>query len=79
MKYSDGTHMSVGDLIWWNEGTCKGRVAKIIESQDELKQYGLTNVGFFICADPSKQELTQDVFYEESDLVPEGIEKIEES
>jgi len=37
MNYEDGTNTSVGDHIWWNEGSCIGFVHEIVEGDGEIQ------------------------------------------
>lgn len=76
MKYPDGTCITVGDPIWWNEGERCGRVASIIETEEEWLKWGLDEPGIFICTDFSRKTLTEDVFNSEEQLEDEGIVRI---
>ena len=40
MNYEDGTKISVGNHIWWNEGSCIGFVHKIVEGAGEIQIWG---------------------------------------
>ncbi len=89
MKYPDGSEISIGDVIWWNEGSNKGMVAVILESDndfesfgigipgkesdEQLRIYGPSQKGIFICTNPDKDEITADVFCPEEDFIDEGI------
>lgn len=41
MKYPDGSEMSVGELIWWDECRCLGHIQHIAETAEELDAWGL--------------------------------------
>ena len=73
MNYVDGSVMKVGDLIWWNEGCNRGRVALILETAEDLAEWGLRNYGFFISTDEHSENLKCVVYYHETDIEDEGI------
>jgi len=72
MQYPDGSTVSVGDLIWWNEGTQKGRVALILETEEQKLEWGLSEYGIFISPTES-EDLKPVVFYSEDSFDDEGI------
>ena len=74
MKYPDGQSVKIGDLIWWDEGTAIGRVARIIDAESQLKEWGLEEYGIFISCDPDSNELSCDVFHPYRLFEDEGIE-----
>lgn len=76
MNYPDGTVIVVGDVIWWNEGGCIGRVACIVDTPDSWISKGLAEPGIFICNDLAFDELTCDVFNSEAQFLDEGIGKL---
>ena len=65
MNDINGKAMHVGDIVWWNNYECSGRVARLVEKPDDLAAYGLVEPGIFICTDIEKQQYTEDVFYAE--------------
>ncbi len=75
MIYPDGKTVSIGDLIWWNEGTKKGRVSLIVDTDEIRSEWGLDENGIFISANHMNSEMTSDVFYAEKDFEDEGIAK----
>ena len=48
MKYPDGQTICVGDLVWWNEGSCVGYVQAIAETQEEFESWGLEEPHIFV-------------------------------
>lgn len=42
-EYSHGSEpkqIHIGDLVWWNEGTCVGFVVQLIEEEADRRDYG---------------------------------------
>ncbi len=76
MRYPDGAIVCLGDLIWWNEGTQKGKVALIVETKEKQLEWGLSENGIFISVNYSNEELSADVFYSEDSFDDEGIGKV---
>ena len=86
MRYPEGQLIQVGDLIWWEEGTCVGFVETILEDQTEYTSWGLkapslafTNLHPFEANQSKhKQHIGPPgrggtTIYPESKLVDEGI------
>ena len=48
MNYPDGHLIRVGDLIWWNEGSCVGHVHVIAETPAEFEAWGLEEPHIFV-------------------------------
>lgn len=78
MNYPDGTQICIGDHIWWNEGSCVGRVAMILEEAEDYSEWGLDEPGIFICTAPEGESLTCDIYNRASQFKDEGIIKISE-
>ncbi len=76
MHYPDGREIELGDLVWWNEGSCVGRIAAIFESADELSHWGLDEYGIFICNDVTENWGSCDIFYPRIAFESEGIAKL---
>jgi hypothetical protein len=76
MKYPSGNDMAVGVPIWWNEGSCVGRVSLILETADQWTKWGLDEPGLFVCCDCSGKTVTQDIFFSKKYFEDEGIERI---
>jgi hypothetical protein len=76
MTYPDSTKVSIGDHIWWNEGSCVGFVQKIVESESELKNWGFDEPQILLSGlhpfDPGEVGY---VSYQASDFGDEGIER----
>lgn len=74
MKYPDGNIICVGDLIWWNEGSCVGYIQSVAESEEEYKSWGLDRPHLFLSNihpfDPSEKS---GIAYDEACLVDEAI------
>jgi hypothetical protein len=51
MKYPNGSEVSIGDVIWWNEGSNQGVVAVILESDKDFESFGIG--GFRLLANKS--------------------------
>jgi len=77
MNYPDNRRVCIGDLIWWNEGTCLGYVSEIIGDLNEVKHRGLDDMGIFISNDYTKREMEGSMYVELSDFEDEGISKCE--
>jgi len=86
MRYPDGKIITVGDLVWWNEGVCVGFVEGIMESYKDYSDYGcsspclsFTNLHPFSAnAQKHKQHVGEvsgggSVIYPESILKDEGV------
>jgi len=89
MKYPEGEQVKLGDVIWWNEGSNRGKVALILENpedflefgiappgaetKEQLSSYGPSETGIYICASLESEEMTTDVFCPEEDFTDEGI------
>lgn len=76
MQYPDGSIVCLGDLIWWNEGTQRGKVALILETKEQQLEWGLSENGIFISANSTNKELSADVFCSEDSFEDEGIGKV---
>ncbi len=75
MRYLDGKTIKTGDIIWWNEGTCVGRVATIVEPADtaeKMAAWGLDESGIFI-SPRIRLPLVDGVYQPHSDFEDEGI------
>ncbi len=48
MNYPDGQPICVGDLIWWNEGSCVGHVQVVAETKEEYEAWGLDEPHIFV-------------------------------
>lgn len=74
MKYPDGSHVHVGDLIWWNEGNCVGYVQSVAESQTDYETWGLDEPGIFVSNyHPFDRSNPSGVFYPTDSFEDEGI------
>lgn len=71
--------MSVGDLIWFNEGTQVGIISEILSDENLANQMGLDDIGIFICIDILSNKLHNDVFNPESLFINEGIEELDDT
>lgn len=40
MIHADGTPLSMGDHIWWNEGSCLGFIHEIVEDPSDQSTWG---------------------------------------
>lgn len=40
MIHADGTPVSMGDHIWWNEGSCLGFIHEIVEDPNNQSTWG---------------------------------------
>lgn len=76
MKYPSGKTVVLGDLVWWNEGTRKGRVAQIVSSKLQQKSWGLDEEGVFLCINEEAEELTCDLFQPLAGFEEEGIDLV---
>ncbi|RYD85622.1 MAG: hypothetical protein EOP84_01950 [Verrucomicrobiaceae bacterium] len=74
MKYPDGKVIHVGDLIWWNEGSCIGFIQSIAESKREYEAWGLDRPHLFLSMihpfDPNEKS---GIAHDETCLVDEAI------
>lgn len=74
MNYPDGSTVNIGDLIWWNEGTCVGYVQVVAESKDDYESWGLTAPSIFLSnRHPFDRSLGTGVQYERASFEDEGI------
>lgn len=76
MRYPDGTAIKVGDWVWWNEGSCVGVIAFIVEDEQSKDEWGLDQCGIFICNDLLGDLMTFDVFNSEADLEDEAVSRL---
>ena len=87
LSYPDGRTIKVGDHIWWNEGTCVGYVEDVIENDNQIDSWGLSEASiavsnihpYEIICQKHPQEigtvlLGGTVVYSLTDLADEGIE-----
>lgn len=74
MKYPDGNVICVGDLIWWNEGSCIGFIQSVAESKEEYESWGLDCPHLFLSMihpfDPSEKS---GIAHDEACLADEAI------
>lgn len=76
MNYLDGTEISAGDIIWWDEGVCLGLVTHILEQKKALEDMGLENPGVCVAFNICENDYTKwGLFLEHGDFEDEGIEK----
>ena len=74
MKYPDGSPINVGDLVWWNEGSCVGYVQVIAESEAEYVGWGLDSPHVFLSnIHPFSPGSNIGVAYPEACLKDEGV------
>jgi hypothetical protein len=74
MKYLDGTPVSIGDHIWWNEGSAIGFVDTIVEGKEAEKEWGFDEPHILITSfHPFKPDSGGYVAYAISDFDDEGI------
>ena len=74
MKYPDGSPINVGDLVWWNEGSCVGYVQVIAESEAEYVGWGLDSPHVFLSnIHPFAPGSNIGVAYPEACLKDEGV------
>ena len=74
MKYTDGTIIRVGDLVWWNGGGCLGYVQVVAETRAEYERWGLTSPHIFVSnRHPFDISLGSAVAHNESCFEDEGI------
>ncbi len=74
MKYSDGRKVSVGDHVWWNEGSSIGFIHVIVETKGDIKNWGFDEPHILLSGfHPSYPDGAGHVAYPESDFSDEGI------
>ena len=74
MNYPSGKSVQIGDVIWINEGTQKGKVIQIVETEIEISNWGLAEPGIYVHLSNTAAEC--DVFIFERHFNDEGIDKI---
>ncbi len=77
--YPDGTPCHVGDLVWFNEGLCVGRVADILTPERmraERESDWSGGRALFINYGLGEQPWGAPYCHDESDLAPEGIGRL---
>lgn len=79
MSYPDGTEINADDIIWWNEGANKGRIALIVDTIEAMQEWGVEEKGIFICCDESQIPPSCDMFCGLSILEEEGIGLVEDN
>ena len=62
MKYKTGEVVQIGDSVLIENGATPGIVSKIIETQDQMDEWGVEDMGLFIESGPFGL-----VFWSESD------------
>lgn len=86
MRYPDGQAINVGDHVWWNEGVCIGYIEHLIETDDQIDSWGLSEPSiavsnihpFEVVSQKHPQEIGDvslggTVVYSSSDLADEGV------
>ena len=74
MKYPDGRQVSLGDHVWWNEGSSIGFIHVIVETEDDTKKWGFDEPHILLSGHhPSDPKGGGYVAYPESDFSDEGI------
>jgi hypothetical protein len=86
LRYPNGQPICVGDHVWWNEGACIGYIERIMETDDEIDSWGLSQASIAlsnihpleIIAQKRPQEigavtLGGTVVYSLADLYEEGV------
>lgn len=53
MRYSDGSTVRLGDLVWWDEENSIGRIIGIHETEEQCANWGIDGPGVAICYDGS--------------------------
>ena len=78
MRYHNGRKIQIGDVVWINEGSQIGKVAEILDDANKAALWELKKDerGVFFCLDPSKDEMSIDLYYSEKFLEDEGIEPL---
>ena len=74
MTYPDGKQVSLGDHIWWNEGSSIGFVHVIVETLEEQAQWGFDEPHILLSGfHPANPEGPGYVAYPLSEFENEGI------
>ena len=86
MRYPNGHSINVGDHVWWNEGVCIGYIEHVIETDEQIDSWGLSepSIGvsnlhpFEIISQKHPQKIGDvslggTVVYASSDLADEGV------
>lgn len=74
MVYPDSNTVTVGDLIWWNEGSCVGYVQSVADSEEEFEAWGLDRSHLFLAnVHPFDPHEKSGVAYDQGCLADEGI------
>lgn len=77
MRYPDGSMVSRGDHIWWNEGSCVGFVHEVVEGGEDDKKWGFDEPHLLLSGyHPSDPGGPGYVAYAETDLEREGISRL---
>jgi len=76
MKYPDGSTIEVGDLVWWNGGSCVGFVQRIAESSNDYEEWGLESPHIFINTDHPFDQSVTGIAYPEHTLADDGIGRL---
>jgi hypothetical protein len=76
MRYSDGSSVRAGDLIWWAEGHCVGFVQVVIETEADLLEWGLAQPHLSIGGHPYRPGKHGFVTCTASKLADEGIARL---
>ena len=77
MIYPDKTEVSVGDHIWWNEGTCVGFVCTVVESEADQDSWGFDSPHILLSGcHPYEGEGAGYIAYSISDFEDEAIGKL---
>jgi hypothetical protein len=74
MKYPDGRQVSLGDHVWWNEGSSIGFIHVIVESEEEIAKWGFEEPHILLSGfHPAEPDGGGYVAYRESDFSDECI------
>ena len=74
MKYPNGSRIRIGDLIWYNGGSCIGYVQEIAETEDQFVSWGLHSPHIFVSNEqPFDPSVRIGVAYSEVYIAEDGI------
>ena len=83
MKYPNGQPVQIGDLVWWNEGSCIGFVQSMVESEEDCQTMGLKGPHLFISSRHPFDSNTMGVAYpiacfEDEGIAPLALEELDQ-
>jgi len=76
MKWDGGDLIKTGEIVWWNNFSCVGRIAKIIETEKSLSEWGLHEPGVFICWNLHGESMPCNIFYPRSSFFDNEIKPL---